>query len=145
MRFRLIGFVVSAVGLCVVAMGAAGSAQASTVQPNIPYDCQVDAACLYSDANASGTVAPFYPLVSGYDRSVNLTDYNFNDVMSSWTNHTPTEYCWYVDANYQGGHHYMSPNHGTQNVTSGENDTASSIRPAPSPKKHGYYSNDDCY
>jgi hypothetical protein len=84
--------------------------------------------CLFEHADARGSELTFS--ASDFQRRslYNLTEYAFNDKMTSWENASDITVSWCVDVNHGGGCHVMLPSgRNIQNVYPIENDKASSI------------------
>ncbi|WP_158562761.1 peptidase inhibitor family I36 protein [Marinitenerispora sediminis] len=86
--------------------------------------CPSGYVCLFRDYNYQGGG---YGFRAGTQIRF-LGDIGFNDQMSSWANDSGQRYCWYFDADFRGEVHDMRPGFRV-NVTSWENDKASSLRP----------------
>ncbi|HEY0482878.1 MAG TPA: peptidase inhibitor family I36 protein [Kofleriaceae bacterium] len=96
--------------------------------------CPVGYACMYQHANRRGVA---WGLASGFG----IPDFrqlpcafcsptNFNDNATSWHNNSGVQYCWYYDINYSTKNifHHMG-NGDAINVSTADNDKASSLRP----------------
>jgi hypothetical protein len=88
-------------------------------------DCPDFWVCLWADSNYSGQMIQFKDPTTTWH---NLSDYGFNDQMSSWRNHKNKDAKWTWDSGGGGTERCMQANSSSSFVGSGDNDEASSIR-----------------
>lgn len=87
-------------------------------------DCPQYWLCLWQDSNYSGRMLQFYDVTSYWQ---NLTDYGFNDAMSSWRNRKLRDAKWSYDTNGGGTQRCMESGSSASGL-GGDNDEASAIR-----------------
>lgn len=87
------------------------------------YDCPYGWLCLFQDKDWEGRMLQFQDTGSWQ----NLTDYGFNDAMSSWRNRRSADSKWAWHINGNGTRRCMDSHSATSYVGSGDNDEASSI------------------
>jgi hypothetical protein len=134
MRFRLWTVLALALSLLGGSVALAGSASAARV------DCKTGYFCFWVDSNFAG---PRYNLGSG-DRNSNLQNNacggcisstnsaangTWNEMASSWYNHTSTHYCIYTGTSSTGVWREVDPN-GYITYSAPWNDRMSSVKPA---------------
>ncbi len=87
-------------------------------------DCPAGWLCLWQDSGYSGRMLQFQDVTSYWQ---NLTNYGFNDAMSSWRNRTATDAKWSCDINGGGTQRCMASGASASSL-GGDNDQASAIR-----------------
>lgn len=87
-------------------------------------DCPQHWLCLWQDSNYSNRMLQFYDVTSYWQ---NLTDYGFNDAMSSWRNRKLKDAKWSYDTNGGGTQRCMESGSSASSL-GGDNDEASAIR-----------------
>lgn len=95
------------------------------VGPTAFSDCPDTWVCLWQDQNYAGRMLQFHDVTTNWQ---NLTDYGFNDQMSSWRNRKNKDAKWAWDVGGGGVQRCMNANSSSSYVGSGDNDEASSIR-----------------
>ncbi len=88
-------------------------------------DCPDDWVCLWQDRDFRGRMLQFREWQDGWQ---NLTNYGFNDEMSSWRNRKNKDARWAWHTNGDGTRRCMNANSSSSYVGNGDNDEASSIR-----------------
>ena len=94
------------------------------VNPMAFSDCPAGWLCLWQDSGYSGRMLQFHDVTSYWQ---NLTDYGFNDAMSSWRNRASTDAKWSYDINGGGTQRCMASGASASSL-GGDNDQASAIR-----------------
>ncbi len=92
--------------------------------PQAYTDCPAGWLCLWHDEGYLGRMLEFQSV--GYWQ--NLTDYGFNDQMSSWRNRTSHDAEWSYDINGGGTTRCMASGASAKYVGDGDNDQASAIK-----------------
>lgn len=85
-------------------------------------DCTSGWVCLWKDGSYSGRMLKWSDSGTAV---AHLSDYGFNDQMSSWANRGPHTAYWWVDANYGGDKHTMAA---YTSAAHGGDDLASSLK-----------------
>jgi hypothetical protein len=99
-----------------------GGAVQLSLTPMAFSDCPSGWLCLWQDSNYSGRMLKFHD--AGYWQ--NLTNYGFNDEMSSWRNRRGLDAKWSYDINGGGTRRCMDAGASASSVNG--NDEASSIK-----------------
>lgn len=113
-------------GGAVAALALVAGGQFVAVAP-ASAECISGYTCIYQNSNYGGNERDFRN-TSGNDVIFNLNaGLGFNDEMSSWINLRAHISTWFFDINGGGGSRCMKANWEVSQVTSNENDQASSI------------------
>lgn len=93
-----------------------------SMSPTAFGDCPSGWVCLWQDGSYSGRMLKW----SASGTSIaHLSDYGFNDEMSSWANRGSRLARWWTDASFNGTHHDMPAG---SSAAHGGGDTASSLK-----------------
>jgi hypothetical protein len=92
--------------------------------PNSFDSCPSTWVCLWHDSNYAGRMLQFHDITTYWQ---NLTDYGFNDEMSSWRNRKAVDAKWSYDVGGGGTQRCMDAGASASSL-GGDNDEASAIR-----------------
>ncbi|MEU0095087.1 peptidase inhibitor family I36 protein [Kribbella sp. NPDC006257] len=93
-----------------------------SMSPTVFGDCPSGWVCLWQDGSYSGRMLKWS---SSGTSIAHLSDYGFNDEMSSWANRGSHLARWWTDASFNGTHHDMPAG---SSAAHGGGDTASSLK-----------------
>ncbi|WP_112242298.1 peptidase inhibitor family I36 protein [Kribbella monticola] len=93
-----------------------------SMSPAVFGDCPSGWVCLWQDGGYSGRMLKWS---SSGTSIAHLSDYGFNDEMSSWANRGSHLARWWTDADFNGTHHDMPAG---STAAHGGGDTASSLK-----------------